>query len=111
MTGGTVLAASRLRRHWRTLPIGNLTEVIGVENCLVLAPQWGWTLHDDAPIDELAVGGRRLDVAAQLGTKRSAIAAHASQYGDVIADVPDGFQLPVELLRATDCPWETVVLP
>jgi LmbE family N-acetylglucosaminyl deacetylase len=249
MTGGAAMTAGRLRRQWRALPIGNLTEVIGAGNCLVLAPHpddeslgcggliarcciesrppvvviltdgsgshpgskdyppmklaalrereaaraaralglpaerlmflrepdtqapqagpafdhivarlvawlraydcsailapwrhdphcdhaaaariaaetariarvrhlsypvWGWTLPEDAPIDELPLGGWRLDVAAQLGAKRSAIAAHASQYGQVITDVPDGFRLPVELLRATDCPWETFVLP
>ena len=31
--------------------------------------------------------------------------------GRVIDDVPDGFQLPVELLRAVDRPWETFLLP
>jgi LmbE family N-acetylglucosaminyl deacetylase len=80
-------------------------------------PVWGWTLPDDTPIDpdppneDFAVGGWRLDVAARLDAKRRAIAAHASQYGQVITDVPDGFQLPVELLRAMDRPWETFVVP
>jgi LmbE family N-acetylglucosaminyl deacetylase len=74
-------------------------------------PVWGWTLPDDSPLDNIAVGGWRLDVTAQLDAKRCAIAAHASQYGQVITDVPDGFQLPVELLRAMDRPWETFILP
>jgi hypothetical protein len=38
MTSGTMLTACRLHRHWRALPIGDLTEVIGAGNCLVLAP-------------------------------------------------------------------------
>jgi LmbE family N-acetylglucosaminyl deacetylase len=74
-------------------------------------PVWGWTLPDDTAIDETVVRGWRLDVASQLDAKRCAIGAHASQYGQVIDDVPDGFQLPVELLRAADRPWETYLLP
>jgi LmbE family N-acetylglucosaminyl deacetylase len=74
-------------------------------------PVWGWMLPDDTVVDEAAVRGWRVGVAAQLAAKRSAIAAQASQYGRVIDDVPDGFQLPVELLRAVDRPWETFLLP
>jgi hypothetical protein len=92
-------------------PPGSLPQRPGLHACATCRTRCGWTLPDDAPIDDVAVGGWRLDVAAQLGAKRSAIAAHASQYGEVITDVPDGFRLPVELLRATDCPWETFVLP
>ncbi len=74
-------------------------------------PVWGWTLPDDTVLEEAAVRGWRLGVASQLDAKRCAIAAHASQFGQVIDDVPDGFQLPVDLLRAADRPWETYLLP
>ncbi len=56
------------------------------------------------------VHGWRLDVTAHLPAKRRAIAAHASQYGRRITDDPRGFQLPTELLRAFDTPWETFLL-
>jgi LmbE family N-acetylglucosaminyl deacetylase len=74
-------------------------------------PVWGWTLPDAAMLEEAAVRGWRLDVASQLDAKRCAIAARASQYGQVIDDVADGFQLPVDPLRAADRPWETYLLP
>jgi LmbE family N-acetylglucosaminyl deacetylase len=77
----------------------------------VAYPVWGWTLPADTPIDEGAVFGWRLDVAAQMEAKRRAIGAHASQYGQLITDAPDGFQLPAELLRMTTGPWETFLLP
>jgi hypothetical protein len=35
-----------------------------------------------------------------------AIAAHASQYSDLIADDPNGFRLPPELLSVIDLPYE-----
>jgi LmbE family N-acetylglucosaminyl deacetylase len=38
--------------------------------------------------------GYRLDVRAQLGTKRQAVAAHRSQLGLVVQDDPGGFVLP-----------------
>lgn len=73
-------------------------------------PIWGWTLAADAAIDADMVHGWRLDVTAHLPPKRRAIAAHASQYGRRIIDDPRGFQLPTELLRAFDTPWETFLL-
>ena len=42
--------------------------------------------------------------------KCRAIAAHASQYGDVITDDPAGFRLPEALLRATRQTWEVFLL-
>jgi LmbE family N-acetylglucosaminyl deacetylase len=54
--------------------------------------------------------GRRLDISAHLPAKRRAIAAHASQYGGIITDDPAGFQLPSDLLREFDSPWETFLL-
>jgi LmbE family N-acetylglucosaminyl deacetylase len=77
----------------------------------VAYPIWGWMLAADAPIEEATVHGWRLDVTAHLPAKRRAIAAHLSQYGGLIADDPRGFQLPAQLLRAFDTPWETFLLP
>ncbi len=47
-----------------------------------------------------------LDIAAVLPLKRQAIAAHRSQHGLVIADDPDGFSLPDDLLARAAEPWE-----
>jgi len=74
-------------------------------------PVWGWTMADEATVDVTMVRGWRLDVTAQLEAKRRAIAAHASQYGELITDDPNGFRLPVDLLQAMVGPWETFVLP
>jgi LmbE family N-acetylglucosaminyl deacetylase len=73
-------------------------------------PVWGWTLPRDAPCATPALRGWRLDISAHLPVKRQAIAAHASQYGGIITDDPAGFQLPSELLRVFDAPWETFLL-
>lgn len=78
---------------------------------LVEYPVWGWTLPGDAPVEETSERGWRLDIAAHLAAKRLAIAAHASQYGQLITDDPSGFELPHRLLRVFDEPWETFLLP
>jgi hypothetical protein len=67
-------------------------------------PVWGWTLPADTVLDEAAVRGWRLDVASQLGAKRYAIAAHASQYGQLpgaaaggrspVGDIPAAMNAP-----------------
>jgi LmbE family N-acetylglucosaminyl deacetylase len=78
---------------------------------LLSYPIWGWTLSEDIPADEARIRGWRFDVTAYLDAKRSAIAAHASQYGRLITDDPAGFHLPVKLLQTFDSPWETFLLP
>jgi LmbE family N-acetylglucosaminyl deacetylase len=74
-------------------------------------PIWGWTLPDDAPVENATTPGWRLDVAAHLPAKRRAIAAHASQYGGLITDDPAGFALPEALLHACQVSWETFLQP
>jgi LmbE family N-acetylglucosaminyl deacetylase len=68
---------------------------------LLSYPVWGWLRED-----EVAVQGWRLDIAHWLAAKRRAIAAHASQYGGVIRDAPEGFSLPDSLLAITALPYE-----
>jgi len=72
------------------------------EHChwrLLSYPVWGWLRDGDGFFDEPRKSGWRLDIRAWLPQKAQAIAAHASQYGDLIADSPTGFRLPPELLE------------
>ena len=70
-------------------------------------PIWGWTLPLDTRLPGPASRGMRLDITDHLAAKRLAIAAHASQYGGLIQDDPDGFQLPPSLLNIFNRPYET----
>lgn len=70
-------------------------------------PVWGWTLPPDAQIPGPAPSGVRLDITDHLDVKRRAIAAHASQYGGLINDDPQGFRLPQGLLEIFSRPFET----
>lgn len=70
-------------------------------------PVWGWTLPDDADLPGPAPAGWRLRMDRHLPAKRRAIAAHASQYSDLITDDPAGFRLPPGLLAVFDEPCET----
>jgi LmbE family N-acetylglucosaminyl deacetylase len=65
---------------------------------LLSYPVWGWTLPDDAMVDEPFPHGWRLDIGDELDVKEQAIKAHATQYGDLIKDDPGGFKLPESLL-------------
>jgi len=75
---------------------------------LLSYPVWGW-LREDAPAP--GIKGWRLDISAQLDLKRRAIAAHASQYGRVVMDSPDGFSLPENLLAVAARPYEVFLAP
>lgn len=70
-------------------------------------PIWGWTLPPDIRLPGPLPRGMRLDVTDHLAVKRRAIAAHASQYGGLIQDDVDGFQLPSNLLDIFSRPYET----
>jgi LmbE family N-acetylglucosaminyl deacetylase len=74
-------------------------------------PVWGWTLPTDQIVDDASPGGWRLDISLRLALKRQAIAAHRSQYGDLITDDPTGFRLPPELLSVFEHPFETFLRP
>ena len=73
-------------------------------------PVWGWTLPDEADVSA-AQNGVRLAINAELALKQRAIRAHATQYGDVITDSPEGFTLPDHLLSVFDRPYETFLIP
>jgi LmbE family N-acetylglucosaminyl deacetylase len=73
---------------------------------LMLYPVWGRLLARDQTLPAVQVAGARLDIRAQLPRKRRAVAAHATQYSDLIADDPNAFRLPSELLAAFDQPFE-----
>jgi LmbE family N-acetylglucosaminyl deacetylase len=74
---------------------------------LLFYPVWGWLLPADHMLPIAAIDGMRLDIGAMLPRKRAAIAAHRSQYGDLITDDPHGFRLPPALLAAFEQPYET----
>jgi LmbE family N-acetylglucosaminyl deacetylase len=73
---------------------------------LLSYPVWGWLLADETPLPNAPVEGWRLDIQHNLELKRRAIAAHASQYSDLITDDPNGFRLPADLLSVFDQPYE-----
>ena len=70
-------------------------------------PIWGWMLPPDTRLPGPAPRGMRLDITEHSAVKRRAIAAHASQYGGLIQDDADGFQLPPNLLDIFSRPYET----
>jgi LmbE family N-acetylglucosaminyl deacetylase len=73
---------------------------------LLRYPVWGWTLPPRSWLPRRPIVGHRLAMGQHLPAKRRAIAAHVSQYTDLIADDPRGFRLPERLLSALDQPWE-----
>ncbi len=78
---------------------------------LLYYPVWGWLLPADHRLPADAARGRRLDIAEHLPLKRRAIAAHVSQYGELITDSPEGFCLPQSLLSIFDRPFEVFLDP
>src|SRR5438128_2434096 len=108
--------AGAWHHHWRQLPVGGLDHIMGGGPWSAVAarvlvrhvayPVWGWTLPAEAPVPGMPASGFRLDVGPFLAAKRRAIAAHQSQYGDLITDDPDGFRLPDGLLSVFEVPFE-----
>jgi LmbE family N-acetylglucosaminyl deacetylase len=85
-------------------------DVAEATQCRLLSyPVWGWLLPQDQeiPVDEVA--GWKLRISTQLGAKHRAIAAHASQYSNLIDDSPNGFRLPRELLAVFERPYEVFI--
>jgi LmbE family N-acetylglucosaminyl deacetylase len=72
-------------------------------------PVWGWLRDGADHFDEPRRAGWRLDIAAQLNAKQRAIAAHVSQYGNLIDDSPAGFRLPDSLLAVFARPFEVFI--
>ncbi len=69
-------------------------------------PVWGWTLPPHVSLNGPEPAGWRLDIARHLPAKHLAVAAHASQYSDLIQDDPAGFRLPAALLLRFQQPYE-----
>ncbi len=91
--------------HEAAAIIGNL--VAHELNCPLLSyPVWGWLLPPERDLPISALRGWRLPIAHHLATKQCAIAAHASQYSNLIDDSPDGFRLPEKLLTIFERPFE-----
>jgi LmbE family N-acetylglucosaminyl deacetylase len=76
---------------------------------LLSYPVWGWLRDHSDILDEPRHNGWRLNISAQREVKKQAIAAHESQYGDLIADATDGFRLPDNLLAVFDRPFEVFI--
>jgi LmbE family N-acetylglucosaminyl deacetylase len=76
-------------------------------DCRLLSyPVWGWLLPPAQEIPVNGVAGYKLSISAHLEAKQTAIAAHASQYSDLIDDSPNGFRLPRQLLSVCERPYE-----
>lgn len=73
---------------------------------LLCYPVWGWTVPPRAWLPAAPVRGARLDIAAQLPTKRRAIACHRSQLTDLISDDPSAFRLSPDVLALFAQPFE-----
>ncbi|MCJ2071661.1 PIG-L family deacetylase [Methylobacterium sp. J-030] len=71
-------------------------------------PVWGWTLPPDTEVGP-APEGLRVDVSAYRASKARAVAAHASQTTDLIADDPQGFRLEPAMIERLCGPWERFV--
>ena len=54
-------------------------------------PVWGWLLPEEMDLPNEPLEGWRLNIGMQMESKRRAVAAHASQYTDLINDDPKGF--------------------
>ena len=73
---------------------------------LLSYPVWGWLLEHDTQLPVAPIEGWRLEIRKHLDLKRRAIAAHASQYSDLILDDPGAFRLPARLLSVFESPYE-----
>jgi LmbE family N-acetylglucosaminyl deacetylase len=82
-----------------SLAAGAAAHIAGVRH--VAYPVWGWTLPEASPVPRSPAAGWQLDIGVFLPAKRAAIRAHQSQYGGLIADDPDGFQLPRNCWRCS----------
>jgi LmbE family N-acetylglucosaminyl deacetylase len=91
--------------HQATACIASIVAQI-VRVRLLFYPVWGWLLPPEQPLPIDLVRGARLDVGLLREQKRQALAAHASQYSGFIADSPQGFHLPPDLLDIANQDYE-----
>lgn len=71
-------------------------------------PVWGWALPPETEVGP-APEGLRLDVRSEGEAKRRAVAAHASQTTDLVADDPGGFRLDPAMIDRLTGPYEAFV--
>jgi LmbE family N-acetylglucosaminyl deacetylase len=106
---GAILAPWRYDPHCdheaASLMASAVAERVSIRH--VAYPVWGWTLPGETVIPVGFSAGFRLDISRFVDVKRAAVEAHASQYGELITDDPDGFRLPDGLLSAFEVPFET----
>lgn len=76
---------------------------------LLSYPVWGWLRDHSDILDEPRHHGWRLNISAHQEVKKRAIAVYKSQYGDLIADSPDGFRFPDNLLAIFERPFEVFI--
>jgi LmbE family N-acetylglucosaminyl deacetylase len=76
---------------------------------LLSYPVWGWLRNGADRLAETRNSGWRLEISDYLERKQAAIAAHESQYGDLITDSPRGFRLPKNLLAIFARPYEVFI--
>jgi LmbE family N-acetylglucosaminyl deacetylase len=85
-------------------------EAARAANCRLFSyPVWGWLLPRDQELPVNHVTGYKLPITEHLQLKQTAIAAHASQYSNLIEDSPNGFRLPPELLSVFERPYEVLL--
>ena len=108
---GVIIAPWLADPHCDHAAAACIAEILAASTGLPLLtyPVWGWLLDQAAAVTEPRRNGWRLDISAHLAAKRRAIAAHLSQYGGLITDAPDGFQLPASLLAVFDEPYEVFI--
>jgi LmbE family N-acetylglucosaminyl deacetylase len=104
-----IFATWRHDPHRDHLAAATLAEHVAVREGIPLFsyPVWGWTLPDDAVVDEPQPRGFRLDITGEVELKQKAIMTHATQYGGVVLDDDAGFTLPPGLLDVFRRPVET----
>jgi LmbE family N-acetylglucosaminyl deacetylase len=106
-----IFGVTTLFASWRHDPHGDheATAAIAMEAArrngarLFFYPVWGWLLPAEYPLPADAIRGVRVKVkAAAIARKRRALAAHASQYSDLICDDPSGFRIPRNLAELVE---------
>jgi LmbE family N-acetylglucosaminyl deacetylase len=71
---------------------------------------WGWLRGGEDVFHEPRQHGWKLRISSELARKQQAIAAHQSQYGELIQDSPTGFKLPDDLLRVFARNFEVYII-
>lgn len=72
-------------------------------------PVWGWALPAETEVGPAPPRGLRLAVREVREAKRRAIAAHASQTTDLVADDPGGFRLDPAMIERLCGPYEIFI--